>query len=94
MELSPSARSPFVVVMNEGAEIEETRMMPYQSYQLYQIERPKSPFEIRCADERAGRTAAAVAGVLRRLAAAGRRPQDGPCACTVQGRMATTMEVR
>ena len=30
-------------------------MMPYESYQLYQIERPKTEIEIRCADERAGR---------------------------------------
>jgi hypothetical protein len=46
---------------------EEARMMPYQTYQLYQIERPKSAAEIRAADERAGRTAAALAGMLRRL---------------------------
>ncbi len=69
-------------------------MMPYQSYQLYQIERPKSAFEIRWADERAGRTAAAVAAMLRRLTATGRRRQHGPGACTVPGRMTTTMEVR
>jgi hypothetical protein len=69
-------------------------MMPYQSYQLYQIERPKTAFEIRCADERAGRTAAAVAGMLRRLTATGRRRQPGPCAGTVPGRMTPTMEVR
>lgn len=52
-------------------------MMPYQTYQLYQIERPKSAAEIRSADERAGRTAAAVAGMLRRLTAAGRPPRSG-----------------
>ena len=69
-------------------------MMPYQSYQLYQIERPKTAFEIRCADERAGRTAAAVAAMLRRLTATGRRRQHGPGACAVPGRMTTTMEVR
>ena len=73
-------------------------MMPFQTYQLYQIERPKSAFEIRCADERAGRTAAAVAGMLRRVAGAGpnrRRPRDPAMDRTlVCGRMTTTMEVR
>jgi hypothetical protein len=47
-------------------------MMPYQTYQLYAIERPKSAAELRRADERAGRTAAAIAGVLRRLTVAQR----------------------
>jgi hypothetical protein len=45
-------------------------MMPYQTYQLYAIERPKSAAEIRRADERAGRVAAAIAGTLRGLAIA------------------------
>jgi hypothetical protein len=47
-------------------------MMPYQTYQLYAIERPKSADELRRADERAGRTAAAIAGMLRRLTVAPR----------------------
>jgi hypothetical protein len=67
-------------------------MMPFQTYQLYQIERPKSAFEIRSADERAGRAAAALTGMLRRL-----RPQDRGMDCTfaaVHGRMTTTMEAR
>jgi hypothetical protein len=67
-------------------------MTPYQTYQLYQIERPKTAAEMRSADERAGRAAAAVAGLVHRLAAAGRRPrQDRALVC---GRMTTTMEVR
>jgi hypothetical protein len=32
-------------------------MMPYQSYQLYQAERPKTAAEIRRADEQLGRMA-------------------------------------
>ena len=39
-------------------------MMPYQAYQLYQIERPKSRAEIRAADEQLGRMAKSVT-VLR-----------------------------
>ena len=35
-------------------------MMPYQAYQLYQIERPKSRAEIRQADEQRGRVAESV----------------------------------
>lgn len=42
-------------------------MMPYQTYRLYQIERPKTAAEIRIETDHAGRTAAAIAGALRRL---------------------------
>ena len=35
-------------------------MMPYQSYQIYQAERPKSAAEIRRADEQLGRMAEGV----------------------------------
>jgi hypothetical protein len=74
---------------------EEARMMPYQTYQLYQIERPKSAAEIRAADERAGRTAAALAGMLRRLTAAGRRPRrDRRMERAVQIARAGTLELR
>jgi hypothetical protein len=78
-------------------------MMPYQTYQLYATERPKTAAEIRQADERAGRTAAALAGMLRQLAPAVQRrrsrqrdramddPLPVPCA---YGRMTGTMEVR
>ena len=74
-------------------------MMPYQAYQLYQIERPKSAAEIRIADERTGRTAEALARMLRRLAPAASRPGDRatdhrlapPCA---YGRMTGTMEAK
>jgi hypothetical protein len=83
-------------VLVDKTDVEEAVMMPYQVYQLYQIERPKSAAEMRSADERAGRTAAAVARMVRRLAAAGRgprhdRPMDRTLVC---GRMTTTMEVR
>lgn len=40
-------------------------MMPYNSYQLYQIERAKSPAEIRRADEQAGRLAAVASSIFR-----------------------------
>ena len=42
-------------------------MTPHEYYLLYQAERPKTAAEIRRADERAGRTAAAAAGMLRAL---------------------------
>jgi hypothetical protein len=32
-------------------------MMPYQSYQLHQAQRPKTAAEIRCADEQLGHLA-------------------------------------
>ena len=40
-------------------------MMPYHSYRLYQIERAKSPAEIRHADEQAARLASAASSVFR-----------------------------
>lgn len=39
-------------------------MMPYEAYRLYQIERPKSPGEIRRADEQLGRLAESVTALL------------------------------
>jgi hypothetical protein len=42
-------------------------MMPYQSYRLYQVERAKSPAEIRYADEQAARLASAASSVLRSI---------------------------
>ena len=41
-------------------------MMPYQSYQLWQIERPKTPAEQYAADLRRGMFAAAVSRSARR----------------------------
>jgi hypothetical protein len=41
-------------------------MMPYQSYQLWQIERPKAPAEQYAADMRRGMFAAAVSRSARR----------------------------
>jgi hypothetical protein len=40
-------------------------MMPYDNYRLYQIERAKSPAEVRRADEQAARLASAVSSLLR-----------------------------
>jgi hypothetical protein len=40
-------------------------MMPYQSYQIYQIERTKTRAEIRRADEQAGHMAESVSRLWR-----------------------------
>jgi len=45
-------------------------MMPYQAYQLYQIERPESRAEIRRADEQLGRMAESVTALRERIAQA------------------------
>jgi hypothetical protein len=42
-------------------------MMPYNNYRLYEIERTKTPAEIRRADEQAARLAAATSSLLRRI---------------------------
>ena len=47
-------------------------MMPYDSYHLYQAERPKSAVEIRYADQQAGQFAAAVSGLFRGITLPGR----------------------
>ena len=39
--------------------------MPYDTYRLYQAGRAKSPAEVRYADERTGRLAAAASRLLR-----------------------------
>ena len=40
-------------------------MMPFDSYQLYQVERAKSPAEIRRADEQAAWLASAASSLFR-----------------------------
>ena len=40
-------------------------MMPNDNYRLYQIERAKSPAEVRRADEQAARRASAASSLLR-----------------------------
>jgi len=40
-------------------------MMPYDTYRLYQIERAKSPAEVRRADEQAARLASAASSLFR-----------------------------
>lgn len=39
-------------------------MMPYDTYRIYQIERAKSLAEVRRADERAARFAAAISSLI------------------------------
>ena len=41
--------------------------MPYDTYRLYQIERTKSPAEVRHADEEAARLASAASSLFRGL---------------------------
>jgi hypothetical protein len=41
-------------------------MMPYQAYQIYQAERPKTAAEIRRTDEQLGHMAANMSGLWRR----------------------------
>ena len=40
-------------------------MMPYDTYRLYQIERAKSPAEVRHADEQAARLASTASSLFR-----------------------------
>jgi hypothetical protein len=42
-------------------------MMPYDTYRLYQIERAKSPAEVRRADEQAARLASVISSLFRGL---------------------------
>jgi hypothetical protein len=42
-------------------------MMPYDTYRLYQIERTKSPAEVRRADEQAARLASAASSLFRSI---------------------------
>jgi hypothetical protein len=57
-------------------------MMPYDTYRLYQADRATSPAEVRCADERAGRLAAAASRLFRSVT----RPPRGPYPPIVFGR--------
>ena len=65
-------------VRNHG---EAPVMMPYDTYQLYQVERAKSPAEIRHADEQAGRLASAASSLFRgHHAALASQAEAGPAA--------------
>jgi hypothetical protein len=61
-------------------------MMPYQSYQLYQAERPKTAAEIRRADEQLGHMAESVSWLWRHatrpVALLRDRGQDRQPACS------------
>jgi hypothetical protein len=55
--------------------------MPYDTYRTYQIDRAKSPAEIRLADEQAARLTSAISGLFRgitRPARAIRSPSPAP----------------
>jgi hypothetical protein len=56
-------------------------MMPYDTYRLYQADRAKTPAEVRCADERAGRLVAAASRLFRSVA----RPARGLYPATAFG---------
>jgi hypothetical protein len=49
-------------------------MMPYDTYRLYQAGRPRSPVQVRCADERAGRLAAAASRLFRAVTRPAHKP--------------------
>jgi len=52
-------------------------MVPYDTYRIHQIERAKSPAEVRRADEQAARVALAIASLFRGITGlmrAARRP--------------------
>jgi hypothetical protein len=49
-------------------------MMPYDTYRLYEAGRAKSPAEVRCTDERAGRLAAATSRLLWTITRPASRP--------------------
>jgi hypothetical protein len=58
-------------------------MMPYDTYRLFQIERAKSPSEVRRADEQAARLAFGISSLFRgvmRPVRAVRRPSRPRCA--------------
>jgi DNA-binding transcriptional MerR regulator len=50
-------------------------MMPYDTYRLYQVERPKTPGEIRQADEQAAQFVSAVSWLFSGFARPVRRPR-------------------
>jgi hypothetical protein len=54
--------------------VEEQTVMPFYSYELYQVERPKSAREMQHANEEAARFAAAVSSAFLAIARAVRRP--------------------
>jgi hypothetical protein len=52
-------------------------MVPYDTYRIHQIERAKSPAEVRRADEQAARVASAISSLFRGITGlmrAARRP--------------------
>ena len=75
-------------------------MMPYDAYQLYQVERAKSPREIQRADAQATLLAAAISRLFRAIAQAPAAAQaipgwrhgtspaaPGTCRATMNGRL-------
>lgn len=73
-------------------------MMPYDTYQLYQVERAKSPREIQHADAQAAMLAAAISRLFRAVAqgpVAARRPspagRHGTSSPTAPGTCRATM---
>ena len=64
-------------------------MMPYDINRLYQIERAKSPAEVRRADEQAARLASAASSLFRRITRpwrARRRPSPAATRVTCPAR--------
>ena len=60
--------SPILRTTSTGDGVKAVKvMMPYDTYRLYQIERTKSPAEIRRADEQAAQVASAASSLFRRI---------------------------
>jgi hypothetical protein len=59
-------------------------MIPYDSYRLYQLERAKSPAEIRHADEQAARLAAVASLLFRGVTGAIMRSMREPASAASQ----------
>jgi len=59
-------------------------MVPYDTYRIYQVERAKSPAEVRRADEQAARVAAAISSLVRGVRPTVRGAQR-PSPATVPG---------
>jgi len=60
--------SPILRTTSTGDGVKAVKvMMPYDTYRLYQIERAKSPAEVRRADEQAARLASVISSLFRGL---------------------------
>ena len=81
MSPGPPYRSGLRERLNDDALKGSRIMMPYDTYRLYQIERAKSPAEVRRADDQAARLASAASSLFQsimRPSRVRRRPSRTP----------------